>query len=76
MQRLLLLTAVLGVTLIGLGCKHIAGQCDCQNDPSNAMVNTGGPGVAYPTLGQPISSTAVPEKMPAPAEKMPMPMGK
>ena len=67
MRRAMILSAVLGVLTAGLGCRHVAGLCDCTNDPANAQLNTGGPGIAYPTVGQPITGTAVPEKMPAPA---------
>jgi hypothetical protein len=76
MRRAVLLSAALGLFAAGLGCKHVAGMCDCTHDPANAQINPGGPGVAYPTLGPPVGGVPTPEKMPAPAEKMTAPMGK
>jgi hypothetical protein len=59
--------AALFLTVSGaLGCKHVAGVCDCAHDPANSQLNTGG-GNPYPTVGAPIQGVASPEKMPAPA---------
>lgn len=66
MRRALILSAVLGVLAAGVGCKHIAGQCDCTHDPASSQATAGGSPVAYPTIGQPVQGVAVPEKMAAP----------
>jgi hypothetical protein len=71
MHRIVALAMAAGLIATGLGCKHVAGTCDCSYHPDNAVITP--PGQPYPALGQPIPGTAVPEKMPAPA---PTPMGK
>jgi hypothetical protein len=48
----------------GLGCKHVAGKCDCyhhadNNDPPAA-------GQPYHQIGAPVGGTAVPEKLGTP----------
>jgi hypothetical protein len=59
MRRALVLTAVFGAFLAGLGCNHIAGKCDCTHDPADAVIN--GPSQPYPTVGQPApAGTAIP----------------
>jgi hypothetical protein len=50
MRRALVLTAVFGAFLAGLGCNHIAGKCDCTHDPADAVIP--GPSQPYPTVGQ------------------------
>lgn len=61
MRRALILSAVVGTFLVGLGCKHVAGRCDCARDESagapTPVVNP------YPVVGAPSGGPAV---MPAP----------
>jgi hypothetical protein len=67
MRRALILSALFGTFVAGLGCKHVGGRCDCTHDPqAHVAVPAGNP---YHVVGQPVPGTAVP----APA---PMPMGK
>jgi hypothetical protein len=67
MRRALVLTATFGAFVVGLGCNHIGGKCDCTNNPADAVIPV--PNQPYPTVGQPIpSGTAVPA---VPVEKMP-----
>ena len=69
MRRALVLTAVFGAFLAGLGCNHIAGKCDCTHDPADAVIPV--PGQPYPTVGQPAPvGVPVPAPIPVPA---PMP---
>jgi hypothetical protein len=59
MRRALVLTAVFGAFLAGLGCNHIAGKCDCTHDPADAVIPV--PGQPYPAVGQPApAGTAIP----------------
>lgn len=84
MRRALMLMVVAGTFVAGLGCKQIAGKCDCTNDPSDAQLPV--PGNPYPTIGAPVPSgttTVVPTAPSAPAippaaaEKLPaVPTGK
>ena len=61
MRRILLLSAVVGTFLAGLGCRHVAGRCDCAHDPSGAApAQVYNP---YPVVGQPTGAPAV---MPVP----------
>ena len=61
MSRALLLSAVVGTFLAGLGCRHVAGRCDCAIDQSAGapapVVNP------YPVVGAPSGTPAV---MPVP----------
>jgi len=66
MRRYVALAAVLGSFAAGLGCKHVAGTCDCANHPDNAVVTP--PSQPYAAIGQPIPGIPVPEKVPAPAK--------
>ena len=61
MRRALILSAVVGTFLAGLGCRHVGGRCDCANDPSaTASTPVYNP---YPVVGAPSGGPAV---MPAP----------
>lgn len=61
MRRALLLSAVVGTFLAGLGCRHVGGQCDCTNDPS---ATSAAPAYnPYPVVGAPSGAPAV---MPVP----------
>ena len=77
MRRILVLSIAVGLLSVNLGCKHVAGKSDCSYNPASAQLNTGS-SIPYATIGAPINSTTVPEKMPAPLEKLedkkPMPM--
>lgn len=64
MRRIVALAVALGLFAAGLGCKHVAGTCDCNNNPDNTVITP--PGQPYPASGGPIHGTPVPEKMPAP----------
>ena len=79
MRRILVLTLAVGLLSVNLGCKHVAGMSDCSYNPASAQLNTGS-SIPYATIGAPINSTTVPEKMPAPLEKLedkkPMPAAK
>jgi hypothetical protein len=66
MRRATVLAVCFAAMVGTVGCKHVAGVCDCAHDPANAQLNTGG-GNPYPTVGAPIHGVATPEKMPAPA---------
>ena len=74
MRRALVLTAVFGAFLAGLGCRHVGGRCDCTNNDADAVIPA--PHNPYPVLGQPVAGPSVGVVTPvAPAtlEKMPMP---
>ncbi len=62
MRRALVLTAVFGAFLAGLGCNHIAGKCDCTNNPDDAILPV--PSQPYPAIGQPAPAT-IPAPVPA-----------
>ncbi|HVK19204.1 MAG TPA: hypothetical protein VM533_19885 [Fimbriiglobus sp.] len=64
MRRALVLTAVFGAFLAGLGCNHIAGKCDCTHDAADAVIP--GPSQPYPTVGQPAPTGPVVPVAPAP----------
>jgi len=64
MRRIVALAIAVGLFASGLGCKHVAGTCDCNNNPDNGVYNP--PPQPYPALGQPVRGTSVPEKVPAP----------
>jgi hypothetical protein len=68
MRRALLLTAVVGGFLAGVGCKHVAGRCDCTADPADAVLPV--PSNPYPAVGAPLPGGPVTA---APAEAMPPP---
>ena len=63
-MRSFALTLLAGVLLAGVGCKHVAGICDCAHHPDNAVIQA--PSNPYAAAGQPITGTTVPEKMAAP----------
>ncbi len=67
MRRALVLTATFGAFVVGLGCNHIGGKCDCTNNPADAVIPV--PNQPYPTVGQPIPSGTVAPAVPV--EKMP-----
>jgi hypothetical protein len=56
MRRALVLIALFGTFLAGLGCKQIAGLCDCTNDPADAHLPV--PANPYPAIGQPYTGPA------------------
>ena len=64
MQRQLLGAALLALTLVGTGCnpEYVAGRCDCQYNPANAVIAPAGN--PYPVIGGPSSTTAAPATMP------------
>jgi len=68
MRRFVLAASFLSLCFVaGLGCKHVAGKCDCSHHPDNDTP----PVVSqpYPQNGGPISGAAVPEKLGAPEKK-------
>jgi hypothetical protein len=67
MRRTFAVLCTLGVIALGLGCSHIGGKSDCYHHPDNAEIGVGHQ--PYATLGSPISGTATPEKLAAPADK-------
>ena len=72
MRRTLQFTAVLGLFAVGVGCKHVGGQCDCQNAPGDARLPA--VGNAYPTVGAPVlGATAPAPASTAPAAVAPTP---
>ena len=78
MRRALALSALFGVFVTGLGCKHVAGKCDCTHDPADAVLPTPNnpyfPSAAVQTgpVGPAIDPATV---APAPTPKVnPMPM--
>jgi hypothetical protein len=68
MRRIVLAASLLSL-VVGLGCKHVAGKCDCYHDPSNAELAPTG-NQPYSTLGAPMTGNPVPEKLGQP-EKAP-----
>lgn len=66
MQRQLLGAALLALALVGTGCnpEYVAGRCDCQYNPANAVIAPASN--PYPVIGGPSSTVA------APATTMPM----
>ena len=66
MRRALILSAVVGTFLAGLGCRHVAGRCDCAHDPSatpsTPVYNP------YPVVGAP---SGAPAAMPVPVAPPP-----
>lgn len=66
MTRLLFTVALAAGTLgMGLGCKHVAGKCDCTNDPSDAIYPA--PNNPYHPTGQ---SFHTPGVQPTPSAPM------
>ncbi len=63
MKRQLLGAALLALTLFGTGCnpEYVAGRCDCQYNPANAVIAPASN--PYPVIGGP-SSTVAPATMP------------
>ncbi|OWK34386.1 hypothetical protein [Fimbriiglobus ruber] len=71
MRRALVLTAVFGSFLAGLGCRNVTtGRCDCTNDPVGTALP---PAVnPYPVVGAPTSTgPASPITMPTAPDKLP-----
>ena len=64
MQRQLLGAALLALTLVGTGCnpEYVAGRCDCQYNPANAVIAPASN--PYPVIGGPSSTVAAPATMP------------
>jgi len=71
MRKIVLAASLLGI-LVGVGCKHVGGKCDCYHDASNSEIPPGIGGQPYPQVGGPIHGTALPERLAAP-EKAPAP---
>ena len=76
MRRAILLSAVVGFFLAGAGCRHVAGRCDCTNEPGHTPQATpsnygalGHPVPVNPIPGTPAPMPASPEKLPATSEK-------
>jgi hypothetical protein len=42
MRRVLVFSALVGLTLAGLGCKHVTGRCDCTYNPSDDVLPAAG----------------------------------
>lgn len=64
MRRPIAMLTVLGLLAAGLGCKHVAGKCDCGAHPSDAVIAA--PTNPYPSApvgGIPVTS---PDTMPKP----------
>ena len=64
MRRIVLAASLLSF-VVGVGCKHVAGKCDCYHEASNGDVAVGGGGQPYPVNGT-LPGAAVPEKLGAP----------
>ena len=64
MKRQLLGAALLALALVGTGCnpEYVAGRCDCQYNPANAVIAPAGN--PYPVIGGPSSTVAAPATMP------------
>jgi hypothetical protein len=64
--------SVLGLLVAGLGCRHVAGKCDCGAHPSDAVMT--GPTNPYPAVLAPGMAPAVKPVVPVvPLDKMPPP---
>lgn len=65
MRKIVLASSILAI-VVGMGCKHVGGKCDCNHHPDNdtppAM------GQPYPQNGGPVGGTTVPEKLGAPTK--------
>lgn len=69
MRRTALLMSVLSlVTAAGLGCKHVGGKCDCQQNPADAIM----PGPTTPYAATPITTVPAVGAATAPTP-MPLP---
>ncbi len=68
MRKIALTAGLLGL-LVGVGCKHVGGKCDCQHDASNAELPAGIGSQPYATVGAPMPAAAVPEKLAAPMSR-------
>ncbi len=64
MSRAAALTAILGLFVAGLGCKHVAGRNDCYYNPEDNILPV--PTNPYFPIGAPISGPGV---APAPTVK-------
>jgi hypothetical protein len=62
MRRLAILSGIVGLLALSLGCKNTSGRCDCNYDPANNTLPV--TGMTYPTVGAPVSGPATPA-MPA-----------
>lgn len=71
MRRIVALAGIAGIVVVGLGCKHVGGTCDCGYNPASTVIHP--PGQPYAAHGQPIPAAAVPEVMPMPGDA---PMGR
>jgi hypothetical protein len=69
MRRRIAMLSVLGLLVAGLGCRHVAGKCDCQAHPSDAVMT--GPTNPYPAVIAPGSAPAV--KPAIPLDQIPPP---
>lgn len=70
MRRTIMLSAVFGLIVAGLGCHHVAGKCDCTYDPANFPLPT--PNQPFAQIGSPIVGAPV-DAVPSanPKEKLP-----
>lgn len=66
MRRALVLSAAIGMFLTGLGCRHVAGRCDCTASPADDVPPAAGN--PYHPVGQAVPG--VPATA-APAATMP-----
>ena len=72
MRRALVLSAAAGVFLAGLGCKHVAGRCDCTASPADEALPVAGnpyhpvgqPVVGVPATVAPVTPAPTPERLP------------
>jgi len=55
MRRVAILSAFAALLAAGLGCKNTSGKCDCNYDPANNALPV--TGMAYPTVGAPVSNS-------------------
>jgi len=60
MSRRIAMMSVLGLLAAGLGCKHVAGKCDCGAHPADAVMS--GPSTPYPT--GPVPGVTAPPAIP------------
>jgi hypothetical protein len=68
MRRTVALMTVLGLFAAGLGCKHVAGKCDCTQHPSDAIMP--GPSTPYPASLLTTSPGTMPATAPIPMTPM------
>ena len=62
MSRRIAMMSVLGLLAAGLGCKHVAGKCDCGAHPADAVLT--GPTNPYPYAPAPGTVAPIPPAKP------------